>query len=296
VSPCSSHSAEKHLLLRILSLLLFLLVTTLNNSPARAQGTEASAAVPTAAKSAAALEQEGEGSGNGSPRELFAAGNRAYQAGDYATAAKRYASLVQRGISDGYLLYNLGNAYYKMGDLGQAILAYERARRLIPRYPDLAENLAYLKVLKHDKDPDAGTPRYVMALRRLIHGVTLKEISWATLITWLLLALLLVWRLLSRRDSSLQRPLRAATWTVALLLTGAATHTLYLAHDLSRPAAIVIAEEVAVRSGPSEEDITEFKLHAGTRVLLERRSDGWSRIALSEELRGWCPSEAVEEI
>lgn len=230
------------------------------------------------------------------PEAILAAGNRAYQEGDYEGAANHYKALLERGFENGYLLYNLGNAYYKLGDLGHAILAYERAHRLLPRYQDLDENLAYLKVLKRDKDPDAGAPRYLLVARKLVHGVTLAEISWAALATWLLLAAILLARILLRRDAQARPALRVATWVVGLLLVGALCHTFYLARNLSRPVAIVIAEEVAVRSGPSEEDITEFKLHAGTKVLLERGAEGWSRIALSEELRGWCPSDAIEKI
>ena len=64
------------------------------------------------------------------PQELFAAGNEAYQAKDYATAARHYQSVIDQGYTSSTLLYNLGNALYRQGDYAHAILYFERARTI----------------------------------------------------------------------------------------------------------------------------------------------------------------------
>ena len=48
----------------------------------------------------------------------------------------------ESGLESGELHYNLGNAWFRLGELGPAILHYERARRSMPRDDDLAANLA----------------------------------------------------------------------------------------------------------------------------------------------------------
>ena len=81
------------------------------------------------------------------PVEVFTQGNRHYDAGEYEAAIESYSTLVQRGVVDAHLYYNLGNAYYKAGMLGPAMLFYERAARLAPRDEDIAENRGLLRSL-----------------------------------------------------------------------------------------------------------------------------------------------------
>ncbi|MCA1784850.1 MAG: BatD family protein, partial [Desulfobacteraceae bacterium] len=74
-----------------------------------------------------------------------------YQAGAFAAAAKSFEAIAESGIRNGHLFYNIGNAWFKAGETGHAILWYERANRLIPRDPDLRFNLAYARTLVKDK-------------------------------------------------------------------------------------------------------------------------------------------------
>ena len=80
----------------------------------------------------------------------FVHGIQAYEKGDYQQAITRFQALVQAGVRNGKLYYNLGNAYMKKGDLGRAVLWYERAARLIPRDPDLNFNRDYAASLVRD--------------------------------------------------------------------------------------------------------------------------------------------------
>ena len=75
------------------------------------------------------------------PEEVFAAGNAAYEAGDFDAAVAEYLRLVAQGAVHRDLYYNLGNAYYRSGDLGRAVLYYERALRLTPRDDDVQANV-----------------------------------------------------------------------------------------------------------------------------------------------------------
>ncbi|MAE69141.1 MAG: hypothetical protein CME06_01585 [Gemmatimonadetes bacterium] len=229
-------------------------------------------------------------------QRLFELGNAAYGEGDFQGAIAFYGAIVEAGIDNGTVLFNLGNAYHRSGDLGRAILSYERARRLIPRDRDLRENLAYLEVLKRDRDAEADSAPAVRAVHRVVRGVTVEEIAWASLGLWVMLGLLLALRTVTGGDHRGARSLKIAMISLSVLLFGSLAHTALLLAEETRNDAIVLAEEIAIRSGPSEGDVTEFKLHAGTKVRLGRRSGDWVQVALSEELRGWCRAGAVEGI
>ncbi len=57
----------------------------------------------------------------------------AYQAEKFAEATQAYQELVTVGVKNSDIFYNLGNAYFKQGDLGRAIVNYRRAKLLAPR-------------------------------------------------------------------------------------------------------------------------------------------------------------------
>ena len=70
----------------------------------------------------------------------FEKANTLYKDGKHAEAAEAYLELSQTGVSAN-LLFNMGNAYFKAGELGRALAAYQRALHLAPRHPDIMVNL-----------------------------------------------------------------------------------------------------------------------------------------------------------
>ena len=77
--------------------------------------------------------------------------NSLYSDKQYAKSVQAYEALVQDGVRNGYLFYNLGNAYIRMGKTGPAILNYVRAKNLIPRDENLAANLKFAIQQTRDK-------------------------------------------------------------------------------------------------------------------------------------------------
>ncbi len=224
---------------------------------------------------------------------VMAEANRLYEAGQFAQAAAGYQALVDAGAHDGRLYYNLGDAYFKSGDLGRAILNFRRAQRLLPRDGDVAANLrlARAQTLDRIETQDTGIVGFV---RRAVGWTTLDEAASAALALWLalcgLVSAAIVWR-------SKQRLWLYLTGGVAvLLLLGVLTVGVKWMDEHGQRPAVVVAAEVAVRSGPGDDYLAEFTLHAGAEVRVVERRAGWVRIALPGNLQGWTPGEAVSEI
>jgi tetratricopeptide (TPR) repeat protein len=224
----------------------------------------------------------------------MAEANRLYEEGGFVEAAARYQALVDAGAYDGRLYYNLGDAYFKAGDLGRAILNYRRAQRLLPRDGDVAANLKLARAQTLDRIEIEDEGAVVEMVRRLIGWTTLEEAAVAALTLWTILCGLGIGAILWQRR---RRVLLYLGGTVALLLLlGVLSIGIKLLDERRQPPAVVVAAEVDVRSGPGENYLTEFTLHAGAEVrLVERRGD-WVRIALPGDLQGWAPSDAVAEL
>ena len=101
--------------------------------------------------------------------------NTLYINGDYVGAAAFYEAIVDKGYISGRLFYNLGNAYFKAGELGRAVLNYNRAQKLMPYDKDVTYNLAvangYVKD-KIDTVPEFFLSRWIKAWRSSLDSNT----------------------------------------------------------------------------------------------------------------------------
>src|SRR5438477_9487497 len=73
--------------------------------------------------------------------DLFAKANTEFAAGNFKAAIADYEAVVGSGAWSANLFYDLGNAYFRNGDFGRAILNYERALALEPHHPETQANL-----------------------------------------------------------------------------------------------------------------------------------------------------------
>ena len=225
----------------------------------------------------------------------LAEANRDYEAGRHVEAVSAYEALVEAGADDGTLYYNLGNAYFKSGDVGRAILNYRRAQRLLPRDSDVAANLQLARTQTVDRlDPESIGGPVALARLLLLRWTTLDEAAWVMLGVWVAFCVLLM---ASIRWPHARRRLRYGIVLVAVLLVLSIVSVAVPALDeRGRSAAVAVWEAVDAFSGPGEDYLMEFRLHAGAEVhVLEQRAD-WRRIALPGSLQGWVPAEAVETI
>jgi len=235
--------------------------------------------------------QGSEAGGSFDAAEVFVNANGAYEAGDYEQAIAGYTALLQHGYCSGVILYNLGNAYLRNGELGRAIASYRRSQVLEPRNEDLLANLAFAR--KTAKD--ALTPPQPSAVSAILffwhYDLSPSELALAALVLNLLFWLAMGAALL-RRGSEALRWIRA----VLLILLLACLTSLVVHLFVPQRLAVIIPQEVNVRTGPSEEAVVHFKLHAGSEVSVKDERDGWFRVALPDGQQGWVGSETVEVV
>ncbi|MDY6987038.1 MAG: SH3 domain-containing protein [Thermodesulfobacteriota bacterium] len=222
--------------------------------------------------------------------EVFFTANQAYKEGRFEEAIDRYGRLLDSGHRNGHLYYNLGNAHFRLNQIGRAILNYERAHLLLPRDADLKFSLGYAR----DQTQDAiSQPKgFIETTFFWLHTVTLHEVFWGfaglNLLFWAVLLL---------------RLFRPSEWTfyasvillVLWLIAGASFGVKYFQQQTD-DRAVILAEEVDVLAGPDTEDTLLFKLHEGAIVFLERSEAGWSLVSLPDNKRGWVKKEALEKI
>ena len=236
---------------------------------------------------------------NQQQEELFFLANQAYRDGHFQEAIDGYRKLIESGHENGHLFYNLGNAYFKQGDYGRAILYYRRAEQLAPRDPDVAANLELARAQTGDQLEATDGEGFFSRLTQFVQGwLTLNELATITLGVWFLFAFLLIVFSGSKTGSAWRKGLQYGLVVTSLALAVgifALASCLYAENNHSE--GLVVASEVNVTSGPGSQYVTEFTLHNGAEVNLVETRGNWVRLALpGGELQGWAPASAVEAV
>jgi tetratricopeptide (TPR) repeat protein len=248
--------------------------------------------------------------------ELFARGNQLYEAGEFEEAVDLYEEAVSRGAVSPELRYNLGNAYYKSGNLGRAVLNYERSLRLAPRDEDARANLELVQSMLRDRqfveEPGVAARTVIWLHRRLNtrESILLASLLYLVLIVVAILFVFRDTRFVSRIYSkiSLASPGRflgldksqdfvLAMAILALLLAAAGSSAYYKYREIStRRAAVVVQEDVPVYSGPNLDSTLQFRIHEGTSLTTGETRPGWVQIRLPGDLSGWIVDGSIERI
>ena len=232
----------------------------------------------------------------GEKEHLFEQGNAFYQAGDFAQALENYQKILEMGFESGSVYFNMGNCHYKLRNVGQAILYYERARRLIPGDEDLKANLALANLAVVDKI----TARSEFILFRMwndfVHLLPFSILLWVTVGLYMATsACIILWVLFRRRTGRLIALRLCVFFCVVLVILGLSLlgQTQQKKH---RVEGIIMTQKVDVRSAPSDESMDVFSLHEGTKVRIDQTSGVWVEIILADGKVGWVKKDVVEVI
>jgi hypothetical protein len=229
------------------------------------------------------------------PEEIFSRGNRAYEQERYAEAADAYRTLIKYQIRDPRVEYNLGNAEFRLGNLGRAIVHFERARRMAPADADIRANLEYARSLCYDRVDPPEVPTVVRWLRQLQDRVGPDAQAWAALALFWCIGGVLAW--------GLARPGR---WSAIYgwVLTGAVLSLLlvgiswWITFDRleGTASAVVIEPAVEVLAGPGENNATLVTVHEGLEVEVRDVRPDWIQVSLPNGLSGWLRRDSVEQV
>lgn len=227
---------------------------------------------------------------------LWDQANTAYINNDFRAAIALYERIEARGLRSGKLYYNLGNAWFKEGRIGRAVLCYRRALALDPGNEDARYNLRVAERMTKDRIeavPEFFLTGWLRSCRALLSGTAWTVCSLAAL-AGLLAAVLLF--LLSRRLVWRKTGFYAAC---AMLLLACTTFCFAAAdrrERLRNTTAVVLAESVAVKSSPDRSATDLFILHEGTAVEISDRLGVWCEVTIADGKRGWMELAKLERV
>ncbi len=206
---------------------------------------------------------------------------------DFRRAAILFQSIIDRGDVSGAVLYDLGNAWQKAGDLGRALAAYRQAERYRPRDPLLENNTSQVLA-------DLGVPPPARSMVETLvfwrAWLSYPEQAW-TFVG--LSALAFALGLLALRGFTAARRLAWATTVVACV--AGATLLLEVRDVAGTRHGVVVAGQTIARKGNSESYSPAFTepLKTGTEFVVAEKNGEWLRVRLANDLDGWVPASDV---
>jgi len=225
--------------------------------------------------------------------DLYKAGNQQYAAGKFSDAVKKYQAAADEGLRHWVLEYNLGNAYFRTGQLGKAIVHYERAFRTNSGQADVIYNLNFATTKAGDPElPSTALPALAW---RLFYFLPVNSLT-------LLVSLFLIFFCAAGGAALTDRNFLTGAWALSLgilfmVLSGWLGARISL---IEKPVGVVVTNVAEIRSGPNTTYPANFTVPEGRRVLILEEQEpiqGWLEIGVPQEgLKGWVPEASVEVI
>jgi tetratricopeptide (TPR) repeat protein len=216
----------------------------------------------------------------------FAKANENYAAGHFQEAVNGYEKLVRAGQWSANLCYDLGNAYFRVGDFGHAILNYERALALDRHHPEADANLRIVRDEARALEMQPSWPE------RYFQFVSLNQYCIAAAVAFWLGVFCVFGLIFGRRRSAGTITLSIFSWSIFVI----AVFTIYKLDNGNngRARAIVTGNSVEARFATADNVNSVLALPPGSQIkILSTRGD-WIYAALPNNLRGWLPAKSAE--
>lgn len=218
------------------------------------------------------------------------AAEQAFDKGDYAAAISNYEQLVKAGVVNGHLYYNLGMAYYRAGQRGDAVAAFLAARRYLPRDPDTAANLRFVLGTIRDKLEPELPKSWVNRVGFWIDRLTMKELAWGAVLLCAFWGIAMTAVLFVPAWNKWRWYAGATALVPGIVLLSLASKS----QDNERWGAVELAK-AKVYSGPGTLNAVVFELQEGAPALVtEVAAGGFYRIQLSDGKKGWISGSQLK--
>ena len=239
-------------------------------------------------------------------QDVIKSANAAYEKDQYDRAIELYNQAARELGTSSELYYNIGNANYRLGNMGEAILYYERALKLNPANSDARTNLEFVKE-KINVDVAGGDSYFTGKIMRMITGQSSN--TWATISV--VLFLIFVASLLTYifMDSIMLRKIGFFGGGIVLLMFIGTLSFAFVCrnHTVSTEYAIVTVPSSTLSTSPRvPKDKTEeaFLLNEGYKVQIVdsvKTGEGenalmWYDVTTADGHRAWIKQGDIEII
>ena len=228
--------------------------------------------------------------------QLWEKANAYFTTEEYQQAVSIYEQILKTGKESAILYFNLGNAYYKSGDVNNAILNFERAKVLAPHDTDIEFNLQIVNQFVVTKIEDIPQPFFLRWRTSVTNKYPTDTWSSISIGAFILFLIFLGFYIFSRRTAIK----RIAFWfgIIAIVFSGFTFSFARIQKQVieKRNHAIVFCPRVTVKSSPTQTGTDLFLIYEGLKIEITDSLDTWKEIKLADGNEGWLPDSCIVKI
>lgn len=225
--------------------------------------------------------------------DLTIKAEKLYSQKNYKEAITCYQTIIQEGFISYKLYYNLGNAYYKNNELGNAIYYYELANKLKPNQEDVLNNLRIANSKTIDKIESKENFFLSTIKSGLVNSLSPNKWAWLSIVS-LVVSLTLLFLFFSTQHIALKRIGFFLGSLSLIIFIGAMILGFVSLNDKEKTNfAVIINRESKIHEEPTKSSGSKFSLHQGTKVSVLETNTDWTNIKLENGNEGWIETENV---
>ncbi|OGC91017.1 MAG: hypothetical protein A2W25_08030 [candidate division Zixibacteria bacterium RBG_16_53_22] len=226
--------------------------------------------------------------------ELWKQAAEYYDGGQYQSAIENYRVLIERQFENAQVYYNLGNAYFKAGELGHAIWSFRKALRLDPGFKQAKTSLEYARSFNTDQ-VSIERRGFILDIWDFLSGLLSSNGYLIVLsIAWWLAAALLIYKMIRLESPSWLYYLLIVPLVIIIFASASAARR--ISEDRLTRWGVISRESADIREGPGVEFNRLEVGHEGLEFKILNDRENSFLIELRNGLVGWVGKEAVLEI
>jgi len=227
--------------------------------------------------------------------KLFQEANDLFINKKYKKSIELYEKIIDSGHENSTAFYNLGNAYYRLGDIGHAVWAYKHANKFSPRDKDIIHNLKIAEAKKIDRIN--SPPLFILHdfYRKIKSSMTMFELILLGGILFFIFSFLWIKQIFSGKRNVLSKSNFQILLTVIITVHAVILDMAFERKRISNEA--IIVEKAYAQSGPFLGDNKVlFQINEGSVVELLGEKNNWSEIILIDGKKGWVLSYVLRKM
>jgi tetratricopeptide (TPR) repeat protein len=228
--------------------------------------------------------------------EMMNEANKLYQESKYDSALTVYKQLTDQGYVSAALYFNIGNAYYRTGEIGRAILNYERGLKLDPSDEDIKYNLQIAQARIVDRIKYVPQIFLVEWWNSLLTFLSVS--AWAAVVLIFYISLLIfIGIYFLTKSGRLQRfSFYFGSMNFIALIFIVFLFIARVNRETSKDFGVLVTDTITVKVSPDSKSQDAFVIHEGLKFSVEDELQEWAKIKLSDGKVGWLNKSAFELI
>jgi tetratricopeptide (TPR) repeat protein len=208
-----------------------------------------------------------------------------------------YYQIIDSGFHSSELYYNLGNSFYKLNDIANSILFYEKSLKLNSNDKDAINNLKMVNNAIIDDITKIPEPFIDSQLNRISNILSFSVWSYITIILSFMFLLIFIFYLFSKEPN-----FKRASFTflfVLFILIGTTLKISFHAYEKNYvdQYAIIFSTKTEIKAEPNERSENLLILHLGTKVkIIDSFNEEWVKIKLVNGQEGWINNKELKTI